>query len=248
MSYQRRHLTWKTQEMGEVDVDVEGGSFYLDADCLDRLPSSQQMRCLQCERVTSPVNGGRQHVFIEVIKHHLPTRSHPAPQCHAPSCTNYYYCLKCYNILTELNIATGPLACAWCGDGKDGNLRVCGACKHARYCCKEHQVLHWKQGGHKAECAGNARLHKCFKDILAPLLGVVRKRTERVVESEAGSSSNSSNSSSKMTAGGTKPEPKPESEPKPSPKPNKDKAEAKAAAEQPPGKFVWLVRRLVRSG
>jgi TPR repeat protein len=33
-----------------------------------------------------------------------------------------------------------------------GALKLCAGCRRVRYCCKEHQVQHWKSG-HKAECA-----------------------------------------------------------------------------------------------
>ena len=46
--------------------------------------------------------------------------------------------------------------CALCGvtvgpDGKD--LKRCERCQAVRYCCRNHQRLHWKQGGHKEQCA-----------------------------------------------------------------------------------------------
>lgn len=47
--------------------------------------------------------------------------------------------------------------CAMCGatTQKDngGPLFQCSRCNSVAYCCKDHQVLHWKKGGHKQECA-----------------------------------------------------------------------------------------------
>jgi len=31
-------------------------------------------------------------------------------------------------------------------------LKACAQCKQALYCCREHQVEHWKSGGHRHEC------------------------------------------------------------------------------------------------
>jgi len=47
--------------------------------------------------------------------------------------------------------------CAICGattntDTAGGRLQECARCHSVVYCCKEHQVLHWKKGGHKQEC------------------------------------------------------------------------------------------------
>lgn len=38
------------------------------------------------------------------------------------------------------------------------HLQVCGGCKMARYCSKEHQALDWKSG-HKAECKDPGNNH-----------------------------------------------------------------------------------------
>ncbi|PRW32572.1 type III restriction enzyme [Chlorella sorokiniana] len=40
------------------------------------------------------------------------------------------------------------------------HLRMCGACRAERYCSRECQVQHWKEGGHKAACAQLAAQHK----------------------------------------------------------------------------------------
>eukprot|EP00562_Extubocellulus_spinifer_P011313 CAMPEP_0178553268 /NCGR_PEP_ID=MMETSP0697-20121206/7729_1 /TAXON_ID=265572 /ORGANISM="Extubocellulus spinifer, Strain CCMP396" /LENGTH=591 /DNA_ID=CAMNT_0020186179 /DNA_START=115 /DNA_END=1890 /DNA_ORIENTATION=- len=43
--------------------------------------------------------------------------------------------------------------CNWCG--KNGiDLKWCPLCKTVCYCDKSCQTMHWKKGGHKAECAG----------------------------------------------------------------------------------------------
>ena len=42
-------------------------------------------------------------------------------------------------------------SCAWCTRRRDTNQR-CSGCRAAHYCCREHQLLHWRQGGHSREC------------------------------------------------------------------------------------------------
>lgn len=37
------------------------------------------------------------------------------------------------------------------------NLKACSACSEVLYCCKEHQVEHFKEGGHKLVCPGKAK-------------------------------------------------------------------------------------------
>jgi len=48
-------------------------------------------------------------------------------------------------------------ACAHCGarpmPNSGAKLKVCGACKGARYCSLECQKAHWIHGGHRAACA-----------------------------------------------------------------------------------------------
>uniref|UniRef100_A0A7S2XZA8 MYND-type domain-containing protein n=1 Tax=Fibrocapsa japonica TaxID=94617 RepID=A0A7S2XZA8_9STRA len=46
-------------------------------------------------------------------------------------------------------------ACDWCErrESEHINLSSCGKCLKAKYCSRECQTLHWKKGGHKAECA-----------------------------------------------------------------------------------------------
>lgn len=51
-----------------------------------------------------------------------------APGCSYPGCTN----------LNGRSEAELP-------------LQVCSKCRGARYCCREHQVAHWK-AGHKGQC------------------------------------------------------------------------------------------------
>lgn len=47
-------------------------------------------------------------------------------------------------------------SCALCGatTSRDtgGRLQDCARCHSVVYCCKDHQTLHWKKGGHKQEC------------------------------------------------------------------------------------------------
>ena len=38
---------------------------------------------------------------------------------------------------------------------KKASLSMCSACKEVAYCCKEHQVEHFKEGGHKIICKGS---------------------------------------------------------------------------------------------
>lgn len=39
-------------------------------------------------------------------------------------------------------------------ESPDVKLRSCSACKQVKYCCKEHQVEHFKEGGHQKVCIG----------------------------------------------------------------------------------------------
>ena len=42
-----------------------------------------------------------------------------------------------------------------CNNIKD--LKACSACNEVFYCCREHQVEHFKEGGHKFVCPGRIR-------------------------------------------------------------------------------------------
>ena len=42
--------------------------------------------------------------------------------------------------------------CSGCGNNA-AHLRKCAACKVAAYCSRACQVKHWKEGGHRRECA-----------------------------------------------------------------------------------------------
>ena len=48
-----------------------------------------------------------------------------------------------------------PRTCSGCGKPAL-QLRKCSACKGAAYCSRACQAKHWKEGGHKAECAALA--------------------------------------------------------------------------------------------
>ncbi|PNH05236.1 hypothetical protein TSOC_008516 [Tetrabaena socialis] len=39
----------------------------------------------------------------------------------------------------------------------EARLQACGRCGAAWYCCRECQLLHWREGGHKAACANGSR-------------------------------------------------------------------------------------------
>ena len=43
------------------------------------------------------------------------------------------------------------VACAHVGCGEPGELK-CARCLAVVYCSREHQKLHWKEGGHKRRC------------------------------------------------------------------------------------------------
>ena len=46
-------------------------------------------------------------------------------------------------------------------------LQFCAACKEVKYCCRDHQIEHFKEGGHKLVCKGRknaANTSAVFKD------------------------------------------------------------------------------------
>ena len=46
-------------------------------------------------------------------------------------------------------------SCAICGVTRfssGGHLATCSTCDSVAYCSREHQILHWKKGGHKQQC------------------------------------------------------------------------------------------------
>ena len=47
---------------------------------------------------------------------------------------------------------TSASACSGCSKSSF-QLRKCGGCRQAAYCSRGCQVRHWKEGGHKQECA-----------------------------------------------------------------------------------------------
>ena len=65
--------------------------------------------------------------------------------------TKHYKCrshkLEIVQAMDRLNF----LRCQSCGiSNKNKKLFVCSKCKSVRYCCREHQISHWKQ--HKKDC------------------------------------------------------------------------------------------------
>jgi hypothetical protein len=48
-------------------------------------------------------------------------------------------------------------SCAVCGATRStnngGRLATCSSCESVAYCSREHQILHWKKGGHKQQCS-----------------------------------------------------------------------------------------------
>lgn len=56
------------------------------------------------------------------------------------------------------DVAEGGRRCAHCRRTKaglcpDAKLKKCSGCASVYYCCREHQLEHWKHGGHKQRCA-----------------------------------------------------------------------------------------------
>ncbi|PNH05240.1 hypothetical protein TSOC_008517 [Tetrabaena socialis] len=54
--------------------------------------------------------------------------------------------------------------CSYCGCTRlagdseaEARLQACGRCGAAWYCCRECQLLHWREGGHKAACADGSK-------------------------------------------------------------------------------------------
>lgn len=50
--------------------------------------------------------------------------------------------------------------CALATCNKAQGLKVCSACNIVQYCCREHQVEHFKEGGHKFICPGRVKGEK----------------------------------------------------------------------------------------
>jgi hypothetical protein len=59
--------------------------------------------------------------------------------------------------LPNVQVVPVVLFCAWCfaksGAEPDTKLLQCIRCKRVWYCCKDHQLLHWKLA-HKKACKG----------------------------------------------------------------------------------------------
>jgi len=45
-------------------------------------------------------------------------------------------------------------------------LRACSACSETNYCCREHQVEHFKEGGHKLICPGSKKKILSFNECM----------------------------------------------------------------------------------
>ncbi len=52
-------------------------------------------------------------------------------------------------LFSSQNLVMDAPSCIVCG--KEAH-RLCSACKTTHYCCKDHQVAHWKV--HKSSCCG----------------------------------------------------------------------------------------------
>ena len=50
--------------------------------------------------------------------------------------------------------------CALATCNKAQGLKACSACNIVQYCCREHQVEHFKEGGHKFICPGRIKGEK----------------------------------------------------------------------------------------
>ena len=64
-------------------------------------------------------------------------------------------CLCCQAELSRPSRELKHLAvCAWCANASD--LKFCSMCNKVAYCCREHQMLHWKSV-HKTECVPSVK-------------------------------------------------------------------------------------------
>ena len=55
--------------------------------------------------------------------------------------------------------------CALATCNKAQGLKACSACNIVYYCCREHQVEHFKEGGHKFICPGRVKGEKGQKPL-----------------------------------------------------------------------------------
>jgi hypothetical protein len=59
----------------------------------------------------------------------------------------------CSTVLVLLAAAIAYPRCSNCDNVLPGSANRCAQCRVAKYCNRQCQVQHWKQGGHKQECA-----------------------------------------------------------------------------------------------
>ncbi|RYG68230.1 tetratricopeptide repeat protein [archaeon] len=58
-----------------------------------------------------------------------------------------------------------------CAEADASKLKACSACSEVWYCCKEHQVEHYHEGGHKLICVGRKKgspvpLNECMSRVV----------------------------------------------------------------------------------
>lgn len=68
-------------------------------------------------------------------------------------------------------IKEGHCALGWCANADASKLKACSACSEVFYCCKEHQVEHYREGGHKLICPGRKKgsplpLNECMSRVV----------------------------------------------------------------------------------
>ncbi|KAH7288423.1 hypothetical protein KP509_31G026300 [Ceratopteris richardii] len=82
-----------------------------------------------------------------------PCRSVKVFRCQLCRINNYYSKDPPKKNGSDSLISKGAPLCSWCGTWK--GQKICGGCKKAKYCSRQHQVEHWKFS-HGAACKGEA--------------------------------------------------------------------------------------------